>query len=472
LLAYFGGKMTKKLLSLLSVLLVAAFVLSACAPAATPAPTTAPVTAPTEAPKEQPTVAQPTAAQPESTQAPAESTAKKHLTIWHAYAGQDDKVEFINYAMNSFKEKYPEIEIEEVPMEHSSYKVKLNTAMASGNPPDVFYTLPGGYLGAFVKGGQIYALDEELKKDGWGDSFIPSAMKSVSFDGKTYAVPIDIDATAVWYNKKLFETNGWQTPKTWDEFTKLCDQIKAKGIVPVALGNKDRWPATFWFQFPELRLAGTGIVDKFNAGDTSASFDPEGVKPLQLMADIAKAGYFPEGFNGMTDSEANILFLNGQAAMVLNGTWQIGMSADASPDTFDLGFFPFPTFSDGKGDQTDVVAGVAASFAISEKAQDKESAVLFLKHLTSMEVMKKYVEIRKTMVTVKGATTEENAGPVLYGITSGLIEKAASLDAFYDTAMPPAAMEAYYTVLQGVLDGTIKPADGAATLNKAMKEGK
>lgn len=450
--------MNKKLFVILSVLLAVTFIISACAPKATPTPAATEAAGTTVAPTE--------------AAATTEPAVKRHLTIWHAYAGQQDKVDFINYAMQTFKEKYPDIEVEEVPMEHSAYKTKLTTAMAAGNPPDVFYTLPGGYLGAFVAGGQVYQLDDELAKDGWGDSFISSALASVQYGGKTYGVPIDIDAVAVWYNKKLFDANGWTVPTTWDEFLALCDKIKAKGIVPIALGNKDRWPATFWFQFPELRLVGSGIVDKFNAGDTSASFDPEGVQPLQIMADLAKKGYFPTGFNGMSDSEANILFLNSQAAMVLNGTWQIGMAADAPADTFELGFFPFPTFPNGAGEQSDVIAGVAASFAISEKCADKEDAVLFLKHLTSMDVMKKYVEIRKTMVTVKGATTEENAGPVLFGITSQIIEKAAHLDSFYDTAMPPAAMEVYYTVLQGVLDGSITPADGAKQLNEAMKAGK
>lgn len=453
--------MSKKFLTLFSLVLVASFILTSCSGAPTQATTAAPAEATTVA-----TTA------PVTTDAATTEPVARHLTIWHAYAGQQDKVDFINWAMAGFKAKYPDIQIDEVPMEHSAYKTKLTTAMAAGNPPDVFYTLPGGYLGQFAQSGQVYELDDELAKDGWGDSFIPSTLKAVQFNGKTFGVPIDMDAVVVWYNKKLFETHGWTTPETWDEFLALGEQIKAAGIVPVALGNKDSWPATFWFQFFELRLAGTGIVDKFNAGDSTASFDPQGIVPLQLMADLAKKGFFPTGFNGMTDSEANMLFMNGQAAMNVTGTWEIGAVAEAPKDTFDLGFFSFPTFSNGVDTQTDVIAGVAAAFAISQSCANKADAVLFLKHLTSKEVMAKYVEIRKTPVDVKDATTETVAGPVLYGIMSQVLQPAASLDSFYDTAMPPAAMQVYYTVLQGVLDGSITPADGAKQLNDAMKAGK
>ena len=397
-----------------------------------------------------------------------EEETVKSLSVWHAYAGQADKVEFMNYAMNSFKEKYPDIVVEEVPMEHSAYKLKLNTAMATGNPPDVFYTLPGGYLGAFVDGDQVFPLDDALKQDGWGDSIVASALDRVKYDGITYGVPIDIDATVIWYNKTLFAEYGWDIPKTFQDLLVLIEVIKKEGIIPLSLGNKDRWPATFWFQYPMMRLVDSGVVDAFNAGDPNASFSPEGAKAFQVVQDLVKVDAFPKGFNGMTAGEANMLFLNSKAAMVLNGTWQIGMSADA-PDDFELGFFPFVTFKDGKADQSDVIAGVAACFAMSRNTVNKDAAILFLKHMTSPEIAAKYVEIRKTLVTTKGATTAAIAGEVLYSISKDVIEKSASLDSFYDTAMIPTASETYYSTLQAVLSLEMSPEEAAKLLDASMR---
>lgn len=393
------------------------------------------------------------------------------LTFWHAYAGQQDKVDFINFALDAFAKKHPDITLDVVAAEQSAYKTKLNTAMASGNPPDVFYTLPGGFLNAFVKGGQMYALDQDLAKDGWRESFLESAIAQTSKDGHTYAVPVDVDSVVFWYDKALFAEKGWAVPKTYDELMALAEKIKADGIVPFALGNKDSWPATFWFQYMEMRLKGSGVIAAFVNGDANATLGPEGEKAFEKVAEIAKNEYFPTGFNGMSDQEANMLFLNGQAAILLNGTWQIGASADA-PEGFELGTFAFPTVEGGTGDQTDVLAGVAASFGISEKAGNKADAVTLLKFLSSPEVMTKYVELRKTMVTVKGATTEAAAGPVLYGISNDLMSAAGHLDSFYDTAMPPAATNTYYTALQGALDGSVTPAGAAKRLEGALKENK
>jgi raffinose/stachyose/melibiose transport system substrate-binding protein len=390
------------------------------------------------------------------------------LTFWHAYSGQQDKVDFIDYALEEFGKAHPDIKLNVVAAEQSSYKTKLNTAMASGNPPDVFYTLPGGFLGAFVAGNQMYSLDEALAKDGWGDSFLSSALAQTTMGGHTYAVPIDIDSSVFWYNKKLFAEKGWTAPATYDQLLELCEKIKADGLVPFALGNKDSWPATFWFQYLEMRLKGSGVVSSFVAGKPDATLGSEGTEAFKRIADLSAKGYFPVGFNGMSDQEANMLFLNGQAAMMLNGTWQIGASADA-PDGFELGFFPFPTVAEGKGDQSDILGGVAAAFGIAEKTTNKEDAVTLLRFLTSPSVMTKYVELRKTMVTVKGATTEAAAGPVLYGISNDLMGKAANLDPFYDTAMPPKGTDTYYTSLQGVLDGSVAPDEAAKRLEEALK---
>lgn len=390
------------------------------------------------------------------------------LEIWHAYAGEEDKVAFIDYALQTFEEEHPDVAVKEVPAEHSSYKTKLSAAVSSGNPPDVFYTLPGGYLNAFVEAGQVEPLDDELAVDGWGDSFLPNAMPSVTFDGKPYAVPIDIDATLMWYNKALFAEHGWAVPETWDQFLTLCEQIKDAGVVPIALGNKDSWPATFWFQYPEMRLRGSGAVDDFVRGEPGATLGPEATEAAGVLDTLREEEYLPEGANGMSDQEANILFLNGEAAMVLNGTWQIGMSADA-PDGFELGYFPFPTMEGGEGDQSDVLAGVAASFAVAESSQNKEAATAFLRHLTSPEVMRKYVELRQTMSAVKGATREQEAGEMLYEISSQVIGDAGHLDPFYDTAMKPTAADTYYSTLQALVEGSIEPDDAAADLESALK---
>ena len=42
----------------------------------------------------------------------------------------------------------------------------------------------------------------------------------------------------LWYSTTLFKKNGWQVPKTWDDFMTLCAHIKAAGMAPFAHQGK------------------------------------------------------------------------------------------------------------------------------------------------------------------------------------------------------------------------------------------
>ena len=61
----------------------------------------------------------------------------------------------------------------------------------------------------------------------------------------------------MFYNKSVFSKAGINTmPRTWDEFLSLCAKLKSRGITPIALGSKNRWPAQFWFDYLILRTVG------------------------------------------------------------------------------------------------------------------------------------------------------------------------------------------------------------------------
>ena len=51
---------------------------------------------------------------------------------------------------------------------------------------------------------------------------------------KRMNLPIAATGAGLLYNKQLFVKNGWnENPKTWNEFTKLLEDIKAKAIIPI-----------------------------------------------------------------------------------------------------------------------------------------------------------------------------------------------------------------------------------------------
>jgi multiple sugar transport system substrate-binding protein len=61
--------------------------------------------------------------------------------------------------------------------------------------------------------------------------FVPWTIEQVSFGepGAVYGIPQDIGPLALYYRKDLFDKNGIEVPKTWDQFYAAAQQVKAKG---------------------------------------------------------------------------------------------------------------------------------------------------------------------------------------------------------------------------------------------------
>ena len=103
------------------------------------------------------------------------------------------------------------------------YYTKLNALVASGETPDVFIVSPGPNLDVYVEPGIAADLTSYLEADGWKDSFSSDAVfAQQTYDGKIYAVPLNIAAACVFYNTEMFEKAGCEVPTTWDELIEDC----------------------------------------------------------------------------------------------------------------------------------------------------------------------------------------------------------------------------------------------------------
>ena len=75
-------------------------------------------------------------------------------------------------------------------------------------------------------------------------------------DGKVYGIPVDYYPWCVFYRKSLFTAKGYTVPKTWDDLKALCTKMQTDGLIPIAFGDKDGWPAMGTFDILNLRLNG------------------------------------------------------------------------------------------------------------------------------------------------------------------------------------------------------------------------
>lgn len=332
--------------------------LAACAPATQP-PTQPPAAQPTQAPA-QPTAAPtakpteaPTEAPPEPTIAPTEAP-KVNITWWHIQVADDQKALWQKMA-DDYMAAHPNVNIEITVLENEAFKTKLTTVMQSGNPPDIFQSWGGGTMNEYAQAGLLKDITADLEKDGWKDTFSPGALGVYGFDGKYYGVPRDMGAVGFWYNKDLFKQAGIDNPPaTWTELLEDVKKLKAAGITPIALGEGDKWPGAFWWEYLAVRLGGKAAFDaaySHQGAFTDPPFVEAGNKLMPPLS-LSRMGTWPDELVVMASSKG---------AMDLMGQWAPGAFKDASVDKQGLGdklgWFPFPAVEGGAGNPIDALVG-------------------------------------------------------------------------------------------------------------------
>ena len=298
--------MTRKLYFLLSVVFIAAFVLSACAkPAATEAPV---------------------ATEAAATEAVATEAAAEPVTItWWHISTKDPALSDWQKMADDYMAAHPNVTIEITVLENEAFKTKLTTVMQSGEVPDIFQSWGQGGMIEQVNAGLLQDITPYLDANNgeWRNTL--GALDAFAVDGKNYGVPWDMGAVTFWYNKDLFAQAGIETtPATWTEFLADCEKLKAAGITPISVGEGDKWPGMHIWAYLVSRIGGAEAFAAASAtGDArTGTFEDEAfVQAGYELKKLVDGGYFQEGFLGATHDQMQAAFGNGEAAMLLGGQW-------------------------------------------------------------------------------------------------------------------------------------------------------
>lgn len=290
-------------------------------------------------------------------------------------------------AYNSIAEKFSEnneygVKVKIDFYENEQYKTKLTTLMASNAVPDIFFTWELSYLEPFVEGGKVADITSYLEKDQeWKDSFADGTLDLLSYNGKNYGIPTQKSLCVMFYNKQIFEENGVEVPKTYEEFWEVCQTLKDNGVTPMTVCGTDAWiPAEFVQQIAG-GMAGDGLFQDICDGKEKWNNETH-VKAAEEVKKMADAGFFQDGYIGMGPEESTDLFTNGEAAMYFQGAWDADKVSKSSIGE-NAGAFVLPPYDPQYANIS--VGSVDTSFAISENCKNKDAAAAFLKYWTSQE---------------------------------------------------------------------------------------
>jgi len=377
----------------------------------------------------------------------------------------------------AFEREYPEVEI--VIVEFASdedFKTKFETAIAAGQPPAVFRTLGGGVLKSYVDGGHVEDLTSLLNEE-WAVRQIPRSMlRQSTWGGKHYAVPFDLWVGHFYINRELFQRAGVEIPPitktwTWEEFKEAIRKFRAAGIIPIAVGGKDKWELSFYYMYIVDRLAGSDAFRKtINRAPGYSFTDEHWVRAGYLFKELVDLGAFQEGFIGASYDEAQSLFFTGKAAMWLQGPWILGDLYASFPD-FPIDIVNFPTVPGGRGDPTMLLGAVQHHYAIAKNIPEnvKRYAYEFMKMITKESSMIRYAEFSKSPLAQNVKVPEEQYPPVLTKVIESS-SRASWLQMAYDEYSPPKFAAVHLDSLAAVAVGTMTPEQMAEAQEAVARE--
>ncbi|RYV52138.1 ABC transporter substrate-binding protein [Pengzhenrongella frigida] len=282
------------------------------------------------------------------------------MTFWHNSTTGEGKAYWAATAAD-FEAANPGVTIKIQAIQNEDMDGKLQTALNSGDAPDIFMARGGGKLADVVAAGQAQEVTiDEATRTAVGDA----AFSAFTVDDTVYGMPMSILPGGIYYSKDLFAQAGiTETPATIEDLEAAVDKLKAAGISPIALGAKDAWPAAHWYYFFALRACSQDTLDKATADMTFD--DPCWGTAGDNLAAFSETEPFNDGFLTTTaqqgaGSSAGLL-ANHEAAMELMGAWNPGVIASLTPDTkplADLGWFPFPEIAGGEGEAGAMMGGL------------------------------------------------------------------------------------------------------------------
>ena len=229
---------------------------------------------------------------------------------------------------------------------------------AGGNPAEGAKLWEAGYLLDF---------DEALTELGVRDKVAEGAVSTIEklYGGAFNFLPFQYNIEGIFYNKAVFEENGWEVPETWDDLLTVAAEAQDAGLTPFAASGEQGWPLTRLVSGYLFRSLGPDALQKVADGEAKLT-DPEYVEAAAAIADLGAQGYFGDNVASLDYDAASNEFLTGNAAMIYMGSWLLGnINGEGNQIGADnVGFFKFPAVDGGAGsiDEYPSNVGLPATF--------------------------------------------------------------------------------------------------------------
>lgn len=336
---------------------------------------------------------------------PSDVGGTVEIFSWWTSGGEQ---EALQAALDAHKERVPNAKVVNAAENVATdAREKLAERMQEGLPPDTFQANIGADLFKWVlfngtddSASKVESLQKIGDANGWFDKFDPDILDAASFNGKLYAVPVNVHRiNSMFYRKDLFEKHGLTPPTSLEELHTLCDEIKADAdiqaegpegtVACMGLGNLNDWTLSLMvFEMVLPAVAGGEYYESFWRGNEKVT-DQQIADTLDEAlflycggtdtSDCPATGYFNADIDTVDWTTAVGKMVAGSALMAPMGDWaKAHLESEGLVAEEDFGVIPFPG-TDG------TFVFTSDSFPLTKGAPNREGAIELLRTLASKE---------------------------------------------------------------------------------------
>lgn len=340
-------------------------------------------------------------------------------------------------------------------------KDACKVAASSNTLPSMWFNWGGSLGGFYVDNGLTYDLTQYAADNNWDEKFSAGALSLCTLDGKLSGYPTSYNVLDIYYRKDIFEQNGIEVPKTFEEFEEACAVLKENGVTPISTAGLHGWHVMRFVELLIEHYAGAELHDKLNNFDESWENDAV-VQALAKYQEFCDLGYFPTGFVTADPNDTLMAMGSGMAAMDIQGQWQDGKILQEGLDIDQYGTFAFPSGGTNRmsafAEMTQFNAGLTDA--------ELDACIRFMDFYYNEENSSTYAEYYNLPLPLVGAPMPEGQPNV-----TEMLETSNQNGTFTitDQAFPTEVADVLFNVQDAIANGQMTPEDGAKNIQEAIE---
>ena len=294
------------------------------------------------------------------------------LRVWMA-ADYVDQAPILDL-VKDFEQAYPNIEVELAGHVWQEMAGKVRLAISQGAPPDI------AHQHAFAMGarGMAEPVDDLWEQWGTGDQFMPGAIDDVTWQGRKYGVPLDINTLFMIYNKAAFLEGRLALPGPDYTYAQLGADLERlttpdHGRYGIALS------ASGWRMYGLLASNGGELLHEENGQVRVSLNDPKVVETLRFFNDLGRRqlGTLPPPQPRQSDHPVALFGARKVALFFTGPSDLVRLKNEAPPEVYaEVGTAPLPLAEPGAPSASALGGG---SLFVPKGAEHRVAAFEFMK---------------------------------------------------------------------------------------------